>query len=110
MTAIIRNSLVIFFGAAMVMLAVTATPVHAMGAGEGEGFGKWFLDRHLAEYWAERHAQHAQAEVSEQTPDDQFAVSESPIVSDADPSMDRNKNWRVIEPDFLDDPQHNRGR
>ncbi len=106
MTAIIRNSLVIFFGAAMVMLAVTTTPVHAMG----EGFGKYFLNRHLAEYWAERHAQHAQAEVSKQTPDDQFAVSESPIVSDADPSMDRNKNWRVIEPDFLDDPQHNRGR
>ncbi len=106
MTAIIRNSLVVFFGAAMVMLAVTTTPVHAMG----EGFGKYFLNRHLAEYWAERHAQHAQAEVSKQTPDDQFAVSESPIVSDADPSMDRNKNWRVIEPDFLDDPQHNRGR
>ncbi len=106
MTAIIRNSLVVFFGAAMVMLAVTTTPVHAMG----EGFGKYYLNRHLAEYWAERHAQHAQVEVSKQTPDDQFAVSESPIVSDADPSMDRNKNWRVIEPDFLDDPQHNRGR
>ncbi len=106
MTAIIRNSLVGFFGAAMVMLAVTTTPVHAMG----EGFGKYFLNRHLAEYWAERHAQHAQAEVSKQTPDDQFAVSESPIVSDADRSMDRNKNWRVIEPDFLDDPQHYRGR
>lgn len=106
MTAIIRNSLVVFFGAAMVMLAVTTTPVHAMG----EGFGKYFLNRHLAEYWAERHAQHAQAEVSKQTPDDQFAVSESPIVSDADSSMDRNKNWRVIEPDFLDDPQHNHGR
>ncbi len=106
MTAIIRNSLVVFFGAAMVMLAVTTTPVHAMG----EGFGKYFLNRHLAEYWAERHAQHAQAEVSKQTPDDQFAVSESPIVSDADPSMDRNKNWRVIEPHILDDPQDNRGR
>jgi hypothetical protein len=106
MTAIIRNPLVVFFSAAMVMLAVTTPPVHAMG----EGFGKYFLNRHLAEYWAERHAQHAQAEVSKQTPDDQFAVSESPIVSDADSSMDRNKNWRVIEPDFLDDPQHNRGR
>ena len=106
MTAIIRNSLVVFFGAAMVMLAVTTTPVHAMG----EGFGKYFLNRHLAEYWTERHAQHAQAEVSKQTPDDQFAVSESPIVSDADPSMDRNKNWRGIEPDVLDDPQDNRGR
>ncbi len=103
MTAIIRNSLVIFFGAAMVMLAVTATPVHAMG----EGFGKFYLNRHLAEYWAERQAQ---AEVSKQTPDDQFAVSKSPIVSDADSSMDRNKNWRFIEPDFLDDPQHYRGR
>ncbi len=108
MTAIIRNSLVIFFGAAMAMLAVTATPVHAMG--DGECFGKFFLNRHLAEYRAERHAQHAQAEVSKQTPDDQVAVSESPIVSDADSSMDRNKNWRAIEPDFLDDPQHNRGR
>ncbi len=106
MTAIIRNSLVVFFGAAMVMLAVTTTPVHAMG----EGFGKWFLDRHLAEYWAERHAQHAQAEVSKQTPDDQFAVSESPIISDADPSMDRNNNQRFIEPHILDDPQHYRGR
>ncbi len=106
MTAIIRNSLVVFFGAAMVMLAVTTTPVHAMG----EGFGKYFLNRHLAEYWAERHAQHAQAEVSKQTPDDQFAVSKSPIVSDADSSMDRNKNWRVIEPGFLDDPQHYRRR
>ena len=106
MTAIIRNSLVVFIGATMVMLAATATPVHAMG----EGFGKFFWNRHLAEYWAERHAQHAQADASEQTPDDQFAVSESPIVSDADSSMDRNKNWRVIEPDILDDPQHNRGR
>lgn len=104
MTAIIRNSLVVFFGAAMVMLAVTTTPVHAMG----EGFGKWFLDRHLAEYWAERHAQHAQAEVSKQTPDDQFAGSESPIISDADPSMARNNNRRVIEPHTLDDPQHSR--
>ncbi len=103
MTAIIRNSLVVFFGAAMVMLAVTTTPVHAMG----EGFGKYWLNRHLAEYWAERQAQ---AEVSKQTPDDQFAVSESPIVSDADSSMDRNKNWRVVEPDLLDDPQHNHGR
>lgn len=106
MTAIIRNSLVVFFGAAMVMSAVTTTPVHAMG----EGFGKYQWNRHLAEYWAERHAQHAQAEVSKQTPDDQFAVSESPIVSDADSSMDRNKNWRVIEPDFFDDPQHYHGR
>ncbi len=106
MTAIIRNSLVVFSAAAMVMLAVTTTPVHAMG----EGFGKFYLNRHLAEYWAERHAQHAQAEVSKQTPDDQFAVSESPIVSDADPSMDRNKNWRVIAPEFLDDPRHYRGR
>ncbi len=106
MTAIIRNSLVVFFGAAMVMLAVTTTPVHAMG----EGLGKYWLNRHLAEYWAERHAQHAQAEVSKQTPDDQFAVSESPIVSDADPSMGRNNNRRFIEPDLLDDPQHNRGR
>ena len=104
MTVTIRNSLVVFFGAAMVMLAVTATPVHAMG----EGFGKWYLDRHLAEYWAERHAQHAQAEVSKQTPDDQFAVSESPIISDADPSMARNNNRRVIEPHTLDDPQHSR--
>ncbi len=106
MTAIIRNSLAVFFGAAMVMSAVTTTPVHAMG----EGFGKFYLNRHLAEYWAERHAQHAQAEVSKQTPDDQFAVSESPIVSDADSSMGRTKNWRAIEPDFLDDPQDNRGR
>ncbi len=106
MTAAIRNSIVAFCGTVMVLLAVTTTPVHAMG----EGFGKYAWNRHLAEYWAERHAQHAQAEVSKQTPDDQFAVSESPIVSDADPSMDRNKNWRVIEPDFLDDPQHNRGR
>ncbi|MCH9000210.1 MAG: hypothetical protein IID48_18375 [Proteobacteria bacterium] len=106
MTAIIRNPLVVFFGAAMVMLAVTTTPVHAMG----EGFGRYYLDRHLAEYWAERHAQHSQAEGSKQTPDDQFAVSESPIVSDADPSTDRNKNWKVNKPDFLDDPQHNRGR
>ncbi len=103
MTAIIRNSLAVFSGAVMVMLAVTTTPVHAMG----EGFGKYWLNRHLAEFWAERQAQ---AEVSKQTPDDQFAVSESSIVSDADPSMDRNKNWRVIEPDLLDDPQHYRGR
>ncbi len=78
--------------------------------GDGEGFGKYHLNRHLAEYWAERHAQHTQAEVSKQTPDDQFAVSQSPIISDADPSMDRNKNWRGIEPDVLDDPQDNRGR
>ncbi len=104
MTAIIRDSLVVFFGAIMVMLAVTTTPVHAMG----EGFGKYSLNRHLAEYWAERHAQHAQAEVSKQTPDDQFAVSESPIISDADPSMDRNNNRRFIEPHTLDDPQHSR--
>ncbi len=106
MTAIIRNSLVVFFGADMVMSALTTTPVHAMG----EGFGKYFLNRHLAEYWAERHAQHAQAEVSKQTPDDQFAVSESPIISDADPSMDRNNDRRFIEPHILDDPQDNRGR
>ncbi len=106
MTAIIRNSLAVFFGAAMVMSAVTTTPVHAMG----EGFGKYFLNRHLAEYWAERHAQHAQAEVSKQTPDDQFAVSESSIISDADPSMDRNNDRRFIEPHILDDPQDNRGR
>ena len=103
MTAIIRNSLAVFFGAAMVMLAVTTTPVHAMG----EGFGKFHLNRHLAEYWAEKQAQ---AEVSKQTPDDQFAVSESPVVNDADSSMDRNKNWRIIEKVRLDDPQHYRGR
>ena len=37
MTVKIRNSLTIFFGAAMVMLAVTATPVHAMGEGYARG-------------------------------------------------------------------------
>ncbi len=103
MTAIIRTSFVVFFGAAMVMMAATTTPVHAMG----EGFGKFYLNRHLAEYWAEKQAQ---VEVSKQTPDGQFAVSDSAIVSDADSSMDRNKNWRFIEPDFLDDPQHYHGR
>ncbi len=107
MTVIIRNALVVFIGAAMVILAVTTTPVHA-GGGDGEGFGKWFLDQHLAEYWAERHAQHAQAGVSKQTPDDQFAVSESPIISDAGPSMDRNNNRRFFGPHTLDDPQHSR--
>ncbi len=104
MTVIIRNSLVVFFGAAMVMLSVMTTPVHAMG----EGFGKFYLNQHLAKYWAERHAQHAQTEVSKQTPDDQFAVSESPSISDVDPSMDRNNNRRFIDPHTLDDPQHSR--
>jgi len=104
MTVKIRNSLTIFFGAAMVMLAVTATPVHAMG----EGFGRFYFDQHLAKYWAEKHAQHAQTEVPKQTPDDQFAVSESPIISDADPSKYRNNNRRFIEPHTLDDPQHSR--
>ncbi len=110
MTAIIRNSLVVSFGAAMVMLAVTTTPVHAMGEGLTRLGHDVPWNLHLEQNWAERHARHVQAEVSKQTPDDQFAVSESPSISDADPSVDRNKNWKVVEPDFLDDPQHNRGR
>ena len=103
MTAVVRNSLVAFCATVMVMLAVTATPAHAMG----EGFGKYRWNLHLAEYWAEKKAQ---AEASKQTPNDQFAVSETPIVSDADSSMNRGKNRNVTEPDFLDDPQHYRGR
>ncbi len=76
MTATIRNSLAVFLGAATVMLAVTTTPVHAMG----EGFGKFALNRHLAEYWAQRHAQHARAEVSlrETERDDRAAKMEAP--------------------------------
>lgn len=103
MTVTIRKPIVVFIGAAMAMVAVTATPAHAMG--EGEGFGKYALNRHLAQYWAEKHP-HVKA--SKQTPDDQFAAAESPIISDADSSTGRNR--RVIETDILDDLQHYRGR
>ena len=63
----------------------------------GEGFGKFWSIRQLAEHWAEIQTQ---AEAFKQTPDDQLAVSESPIVNEADSSMHPNKNWRFIEPDF----------
>ncbi len=103
MTVTIRKPIVVFIGAAMAMVAVTAAPAHATG--EGEGFGKYALNRHLAQYWAEKHAQE---KTSQQKSDDQFAASESPIVSDADSSTGRSRV--VIETEILDDPQHYRGR
>ncbi len=105
MNVTIRKPLVVLIGAAMAMVAVTTAPAFAMGG--GEGFGKYALNRHLAQYWADKHPHE---EASQRKSDDQFAASESPITSDADSSTGRSRSRTIIETDILDDPQHNRGR